>query len=76
MTPRKELDIFLLNILFVNILSKQNVSRMSKDEVLNVINNLDVSDNIKEYFSLITNGVYNDYATTLLKTEIIKRRLR
>jgi len=29
MTPRKELDIFLLNILFVNILSKQNVSRMS-----------------------------------------------
>lgn len=76
MTPRKELDIFLLNILFVNILSKQNVSRMSKDEVLNVINNLDVSDNLKEYFSLITNGVYNDYATTLLKTEIIKRRLR
>lgn len=60
MTPRKELDIFLLNILFVNILSKQNVSRMSKDEVLNVINNLDVSDNLKEYFSLITNGVYND----------------
>ncbi len=49
---------------------------MSKDEVLNVINNLDVSDNLKEYFSLITNGVYNDYATTLLKTEIIKRRLR
>ncbi len=76
MTPTKELDVFLLNLLFVNLLSKQNVSRMTKEELLNVVNNLDTSDDLKEYFSLIPNGVYHTYATKLLKKEMVNKRVK
>ncbi|MDD2181297.1 MAG: hypothetical protein PHW32_02895 [Bacilli bacterium] len=76
MTPTMELDIFLLNVLFVNLLSKQNVSQMSKEELLNVINKLDVTNDLKEYFSLIPNGIYNNYATNLLKNELNNKYTR
>ncbi len=73
-TARKELDIFLLNILFVNLLSKQNVARMTAEEFFKVLNNLEISENLKKYFGLIINGYCEKYATKFLIEEKQKSR--
>ncbi|MDD2435918.1 MAG: hypothetical protein PHI05_02540 [Bacilli bacterium] len=75
-TPSKELDIYLLNILFINLLSKQNVSKMDFEELFKVIDNLDISDGLKQYFSLIPNGIQSNYVTDLLKKEISNKHVK
>lgn len=69
-TPSKELDIFLINILFVNILSGKNVSIMEKEELLEVVDKLDIGDELKNYFSLIPNGIQSEYPKKYLSNEI------
>ncbi len=74
--PTIGLDILLLNILFVNMLCKEDVSKMTKDEIKDVINDLNISNNLKKYFSDIPNGLYKQYATKHLEKELKIKRIK
>ncbi len=75
-TPSIELDITLLNMLFVNILSKQKASVLNRDEFISVVNNLEINQNLKQYFKQIPNGLQSEYATKYLGQQLNKKHIK
>lgn len=65
--PSFELDITLLNMVFVNILSNKKSSVLNENEFIKTVNELQIDDDLKRYFCQIPNRLQKEYATNYFK---------